>query len=113
VRIAPLSLALVLAAASCAGSASAQSAPSAECRRDLLVADSLVRKSRDRLLGAANATLAVQCPIWREHVEAARKAAAIHGRCSKGPERVRIQAELDETASDFAAQVKARCKGAL
>jgi hypothetical protein len=111
VRIAPLSLALMLAAF--AGAASAQPAPSAECRRDLLVADSLVRKSRDRLLGAASATLAVQCPVWREHVDAARKASAIHGRCTAGPERVRIQAELAETAADFSAQIKARCKGSL
>ncbi|GGH08455.1 hypothetical protein GCM10007036_03950 [Alsobacter metallidurans] len=84
---------------------------SPECKRDLLVADSLVRTSRDRLVAASGAPLANQCAVWREHVNAARQANAIQGRCQTGIGKSVIQAELVNTATEFEAQIKARCKG--
>ncbi|PSC04068.1 hypothetical protein SLNSH_15790 [Alsobacter soli] len=103
----------LLALAALVGAAQAAAPDSAECKRDLMVADSLMRQSRERLLNAASAPLATQCPVWRQHVEAARKANAIQGRCQTGMGKSVIQAELVNTATEFEAQIKARCKGGL
>jgi hypothetical protein len=82
----------------------------AVCRRDRLVADGLLVRTRDRLLNAERATLAVQCAAWRDHVFAARQVAAIHGRCTTGPERDAILREMKESEAGFTARIAQQCK---
>jgi hypothetical protein len=102
-------IALVLLVLS--GAAQAATVETPLCRRDRLVADGLLLRTRDTLLRSQSATQAAQCSAWREHVDAARKVQAIYGRCVSGAERDAMMREMKETETAFSDRIAQMCKG--
>ena len=90
----------------------AQAAPADEaaCKRDLLVAESSIITSRERLQKAGE-TLPEQCRTWRQHVDTMRRTSAILTRCLTTPDKARRAADLDASAAEFAGLVRERCRG--
>lgn len=81
-----------------------------ECQRDLLVADSDIRASQNRLGDKANASIKDLCPVWRQHVDIAGKAAATYQRCLTGTDqRVKV-AETKASIADFQQALKTNCR---
>jgi hypothetical protein len=107
----PLVHAAVLASAlAVSGPALAGSVQTPECQRDLLVADSDIRASQNRLGDKATASIKDLCPLWRQHVEVAGKAAATYQRCLTGTDqRVKV-AETKSTIADFEQALKGNCR---
>jgi hypothetical protein len=92
------------------GAAWAGSVPTPECQRDLLVADSDIRTSQNRLGDRANASTKELCPLWRQHVVAARKASGIYKRClTDTDQRVRV-ADTNASIADFEQALKSSCR---
>jgi len=87
--------------------AAAQTAGSVECRRDLLVADSTLRRATDRLVQGGDSAEA-RCAAWREHVEALRRVSATHRRCTQNPSET-IKG-VEARAAEFQSLVRDRCR---
>lgn len=103
-------------AAFCAGlmllatSAIAGSVATPECQRDLLVADSDIRASQNRLGDKATAATKELCPLWRQHVVVARKASATYRTCLTGTDqRVKV-ADTNASIADFEQALKTSCR---
>lgn len=81
-----------------------------ECQRDLLVADSDIRASQTRLGDKATAATKDLCPLWRQHVDVARKASSTYRRCLTGTDqRVRV-ADTNASIADFEQALKSSCR---
>ena len=92
-------------------SAPALAAPGDEaCKRDLFMADAAISGSF-RNMEFSGAKPEQQCPAWRRHVEALRKASATYGRCAVGPVKAGKTSELNGSAADFQRLIGERCKG--
>jgi hypothetical protein len=90
--------------------ASAGSLSTAQCQRDLLVADSDMRASQIKLAGMASASQKDLCPVWRNHVDKARNASAIYKRCLTGTDQRVRTADMNATVADFEQALSTACK---
>ena len=107
-----LLVAIVLAAACLsAGGAMAQAraAAPATCARDLFQNEAGLRRQQTRLQGVANADLATQCRVFREHVGFLQGARAVFATCQTGREREQSVALMDSEISDYRALLADRC----
>ena len=90
--------------------ASAGSLSTAECQRDLLVADSDMRASQVKLAAMSTASQKDLCPVWRKHVDKARNASAIYKRCLTGTDQRVRTADMNATVADFEQALATACK---
>ncbi len=105
----PLLLAALVLALAPVG-ARAQSAADGTCPRDVLVAQSMQRQAIDQL-EQADGDEAKNCRVWRRHVDTMRRVASVYGRCLSGSERNERLAQVQGSEREFAAAIKARCRG--
>jgi hypothetical protein len=100
-------------AAACilAGDAMAQGRAGAPptCARDLFQNEAGLRRQQTRLEGVANADLAAQCRVFREHVGFLQGARAVFATCQTGREREQNVALMDSELSDYRALLAGRC----
>ncbi len=101
---------ILLAWGAATGPALAGSVSTPECQRDLLVANSRVEQSHQKVVALAEASQKDLCPAWKAYAEQARAASATYRRCLTGTDqRVRV-AEMNAAAADFEDAFKSRCK---
>lgn len=81
-----------------------------ECQRDLLVADSDIRASQNRLGDKANAPTKELCPLWRQHVDVGRKAASTYKHCLTGTDQRARVADVNSSVADFEQALKSTCR---
>ncbi len=101
---------LALVAILSAGAARADPAGDVACKRDLLIAESAVGLSRERLEKAGEA-LPERCRVWRQHVATMRRTSASFRRCLATPDKTRRAAELNASAAEFDGLVRDQCLG--
>ncbi|WP_375464703.1 hypothetical protein [uncultured Methylobacterium sp.] len=87
-----------------------QGAADGTCARDLLVAQSMQRQALDQLEQADGGD-AEACRIWRRHVDTMRRVASVYGRCLSGSERGARLGQVQDSEKEFAAAIRARCRG--
>lgn len=101
-----LSVALALCAA--AAPALAQVRP-ATCARDLLQNEAALHRQQRLLTGVANADLAAQCKVWRDHVGFLQSSRAVFATCQSGAQREQNVATMDSDLADYRVLLANRC----